>query len=203
MEDSPLFQLIYIGLIAYFFHLWLSDLRQHRKGSPNPKAIQGATPSNRIVCTIGALGALIILGFETGGEIALGISDEQKNITLLFALVTLCAPIVEEIIFRGYLVLQNHGKKMLLLSIFGCSLLFTLLHPFLWTWEDKQLVLHFTTKAWFSSTIILANSLWFYYLRFSARNPQRSLIPCFIAHFASNLGVVLIKAFQGHLIGWY
>jgi len=201
MNDQPWIQLIFIGGIAYLFHLWWTDLKAFKQGSPHPKAIQGASTCNWSVSIIGVVGALIILAMETGGEILLGISEEQKDITLLFGLVTLFAPIGEEIAFRGYLYIDKKGKAMLILSILACSVIFTLCHPFLWTYEDKSLEFHFTAKAWFTSAILLMNSLWFYYLRFNARNKNRSLIPCFAAHFSSNLGVVIIKASQGHLVG--
>lgn len=203
MEDQAWVQLLFIGVIAYLFHLWLSDLRQQRQGTPNPKALHGATPCKTWIAVLGILGALLILALETAGEIYLNISSEQKDITILYGLLTLAAPIGEEIIFRGYLVIDRKGPGILILSIILFSIIFTLCHPFLWTWENSALQLHFTSKAWFTSAILLLNSLWFYALRFNPWNHQKSLIPCFSAHIASNLGVVVIKALQGHITGWF
>jgi hypothetical protein len=48
---------------------------------------------------------------------------------------------------------------------------------------------------------LFVGSLWFYAVRFARFNPQRSLLPCFAAHAAKNLGVIIIKLLQGHLVG--
>jgi membrane protease YdiL (CAAX protease family) len=123
--------------------------------------------------------------------------------TGLFALYTLAAAFVEELIFRGYLVVENRGRPALVAGIIGASLLFALLHPFLWAWKDRTLVFHFGSKAWFSTGMIFAGSLWFYAVRFSPLNPTRSLLPCIAAHAAKNAGVIAIKYAQGYLAGWW
>lgn len=174
-----------------------------RAGTPNPNAFPGATPTTSLAIVIAIIGALLILAFETGGEYALGVVSEQSDITVLFAMFTLTAAFVEELIFRGFLVVPNKGRLALIGSILFFSTLFTLLHPFLWSWGEEGLVFNFTDKAWFSSSVVFMNSLWFYTVRFLPVNPRHSLIPCFLAHFSSNLGVIIIKAFQGHLVGWF
>jgi hypothetical protein len=40
-------------------------------------------------------------------------------------------------------------------------------------------------------------------VRFFGLNPQRSLLPCFVAHAAKNLGVLAIKYVQGFVGGWW
>jgi len=50
---------------------------------------------------------------------------------------------------------------------------------------------------------VFAGSLWFYAVRFASWNPQRSLLPCFAAHAAKNLGVIAVKAAQGFVVGWW
>jgi len=85
----------------------------------------------------------------------------------------------------------------------GVSLLFALLHPFLWEWKGDGLTAHFGGKAWFSTAAIFAGSLWFYTVRFFRLNPQRSLLPCIVAHATKNLGVLAIKYVQGFVGGWW
>jgi uncharacterized protein len=150
---------------------------------------------------IAAAGALVVLGAETWGELALGLSEEQSRMTYLFAAYTLVAAIVEEIIFRGYVVVQNRGRAALVGAVLGASLVFAAIHPFLWNWDDEGFVFTFTPKGWFSFGAVFVASLWFYACRFASWNPSRSLLPCFAAHLAKNAGVIVIKAAQGFLIG--
>jgi hypothetical protein len=44
-------------------------------------------------------------------------------------------------------------------------------------------------------------SLWLYVVRFNPLNPDRSLLPCFMAHTVRNLAVFGIKGAQG-FISW-
>jgi membrane protease YdiL (CAAX protease family) len=111
--------------------------------------------------------------------------------------------VVEEIIFRGFLVIDKRGKFAVWAGVGGASVLFAALHPFLWDWVDGKLTWTFTPKGWFSTAAIFAGSLWFYFVRFARFNPTRSLLPCFAAHAAKNLGVIGVKAVQGHLVGWW
>ena len=123
--------------------------------------------------------------------------------TVLLGLYTLAAAFVEELIFRGYVVVENRGRTALVAGIVGASLVFALLHPFLWEWKDGALTMHFGPKAWFSTGAIFAGSLWFYAVRFLPGNPTRSLVPCIAAHAAKNLGVFVIKYAQGFVSGWW
>ena len=116
---------------------------------------------------------------------------------LVFA--TLAAGVVEEVIFRGFLVVDRRGKAALIGSCLGCSLIFALIHAHLWSTEDG-FEWTFTTKAWFSTSILFANSLWWYAVRFGPWNPTRSIFPCMIAHASSNLGVFAVKLAQGYVI---
>jgi membrane protease YdiL (CAAX protease family) len=187
---------------VYVAKLWWQDLRCARSGRPLPQALPGATPATIKALVIAAAGSLVLLAVETGGEMHLGITNQQSTMTGLFALYTLTAAIIEEIIFRGYIVITKRGPAVLWSSVVVASGLFALLHPFLWRW-DHGLTLTFTTKALFSTTMTFTGSLWFYALRFTPWNPQRSLLPCFTAHATKNLGVIFIKAAQGFLVGWW
>lgn len=106
---------------------------------------------------------------------------------------------MEEVIFRGYLVVENKGRWALIGSCIGFSLIFALIHGHFWSTEDG-FKLTLTTKAFFSTGILLANSLWFYAIRFGPWNWDRSIFPCMLAHAASNLGVFVIKLVQGYVL---
>jgi uncharacterized protein len=201
--DSPLIQLVLILIIAYLFSLWLSDLRAAQAGNIKPDAFPGAMNCPGRLVVVGIAGAVLLLAGETIGESMLNVSSEQSSMTLLFALVTLASGFGEELVFRGYLVITNRGKTMLWLGIFFFSILFSLAHQHLWTWEDGFLSFHWTTKALFSTGVVFLNSLWFYFLRFNKDNSNRSLLPCIAAHVASNAGVFFVKLAQGHVSGVY
>ena len=121
------------------------------------------------------------------------------------------AAFVEELIFRGFLYYDKGSRAALVASIIGISLVFAILHQHLWSFQaDESLPVwqfykcfqwELGSKPIFSTTILFVNSLWFYYARFMPWNRLRSLIPCIAAHAASNLGVVLVKAAQGKVVG--
>lgn len=200
---SPLIQVGLALLIAYVFYLWLTDFRTRQRGGGNAGALPGSSPCPKNVVIVGILGALALVAGETYGEYLLGVSAEQSSMTILFAVVSIASAFGEELIFRGYLVVENRGKAALWLSIFGFSALFSMIHPFLWQWEEGIFQIQMSGKAWFSTAIVFINSLWFYGLRFSRWNPQQSLWPCIAAHASSNAAVFLTKLAQGHVSGIY
>lgn len=203
MNENPALVAVMIVVAGYVFSLWWGDLRAARDNRPNPRAFPGATPCPGHMIVVAIAGTLLLLGLETGGEAVLGISDEQKTVTVLWSVYTLAAAFLEELAFRGYLVFANRGRAVLWAGIAGFSLLFALMHPFLWEWADGHLVLHLTTKAWFSTAMVFAGSLWFYSLRFVPANPGRSLLPCIAAHLTKNVGVFVIKAIGGFVTALY
>jgi hypothetical protein len=202
-SDHPLLLLALIAGSLAVGRWWLDDWRAAKHAAPRPNAFPGATPVNARCAAIAVAGALALLGLETSGEYALGISGQQSRITGLFGLYTLAAAFLEELIFRGYLVIENRGRTALWAGVVAASLLFALLHPFLWRWDESALSWHLDRKALFSTAMIFAGSLWFYIVRFWPVNPTRSLLPCIAAHAAKNAGVVAIKAAQGHISGWW
>jgi membrane protease YdiL (CAAX protease family) len=203
MSDNPILVTAMIAAAAFLFHLWWSDLRAARAGHPRANAFPGAVSCERQTILVAIAGILILLGLETGGEAALSIADQQKTVTVLWSLYSLAAAFIEELAFRGYLVVASRGRAALWGSIVVFSAVFALCHPFLWEWTDGHLVLQLTTKGWFSTAAIFAGSLWFYTLRFSPLNPSRSLLPCIVAHLVKNLGVFALKATAGFVSGWY
>ncbi|MBI2497776.1 MAG: CPBP family intramembrane metalloprotease [Opitutae bacterium] len=192
-----------IAAAAVAARWWLADFRAARAGRPNVRAFPGAAPAGWRIIALAVAGALVLLAVETGGEHALGLTAQQSRMTVLFALYSLAAAFIEELIFRGYLVVADRGRAALLASIVGASVGFALLHPFLWEWRDGGLVFHAGAKAWFSTGMIFAGSLWFYAVRFLPANPARSLLPCIAAHAAKNLGVFAVKYAQGFVDGWW
>ena len=192
-----------IAVSAYVAKLWFDDYRASRSENPNPRALPGATKAPAGALVLGAAVILLLLALETWGEMHLGLTEQQTKMTALFAVYTLCAAVVEEIVFRGFIVWDKGSQTMLWASVFGASLLFAALHPYLWEWKEGKLLGIFTPKGWFSTGSIFVGSLWFYVCRFAGFNPKRSLLPCFAAHGAKNLGVILIKATQGFLVGWF
>ncbi len=204
MSNSPWLTLALIAGGAYFTWLWVQDFRAARAGKPVAGALPGASASSRAAIAIAAIGGGVIVAAETWGELALGIAAEQSEVTVLFCVYTLVAAVIEEIIFRGFIVpAESRGRMTLVGGILGASILFALAHPFLWSWGDDGLTLHFTAKAWFSTGAVFVSSLWFYFVRFMPANPTRSLLPCFAAHGAKNLAVILVKAAQGFVVGWW
>ncbi|MEZ5275662.1 MAG: CPBP family intramembrane glutamic endopeptidase [Opitutaceae bacterium] len=201
--ENPLLLVGLCLLVLWLGRLWVEDWRLACAGRPNPKPFPGATPVAWPVVAVAVLGAFILLAVETWGEVALGVAGEQSTVTWLFGLYTLAAAFGEELVFRGYLVVTRRGRVALWASIVGFSLVFALLHPFLWTWSEDGLALHLDRKGFFSSGVVFAGSLWFYAVRFLGSNPERSLIPSIAAHLAKNLGVLVIKFQQGFVDGWW
>jgi membrane protease YdiL (CAAX protease family) len=203
MQNDPWKLLLMLGVGLYVAKLWVTDFRARRSGEPNPHALPGATTAPTKALAIAIIGGLVIVGAETWGELALGIAGEQSKITGLFALYSLVAAIIEEVVFRGYIVVSKRGPRVLWGSITFASVLFSALHPFLWQWADGHLSWTFSLKGWFSTAAVFISSLWFYYVRFARFNPEQSLLPCFAAHATKNIAVIVTKAAQGFLTGWW
>ena len=202
MNESPFMVLLYVGVAAYVGYMYWGDYQSNQASEqPDPRGMPGATSASLGLFVIGVIGALLILAAETSGEIALGIAAEQSEMVWYFVFAILGAGIVEEIIFRGYLVVDGKGRAALIGSCVGFSLIFAIIHGHFWSNEEGQaFAWTFTTKAFFTTGILLANSLWFYALRFGSWNKNRSLFPCMLAHAASNLGVFCVKWAQGFVV---
>jgi membrane protease YdiL (CAAX protease family) len=225
--NDILFYSIALLVAGYVFWIWLGDLRNHSSemtqgdvgGSVagekrRPPTFPGATPVGALAIAVAVVGALVLLGVEVGGEYGLGIVGEQTDMTVLFGLYTLAAAFVEELIFRGYLVYERGTKAQLILGIVFISAVFAAVHPYMWQWQTPEgasswefwrgtLTPKFDKKAVFSTAIVFVRSLWFYCVRFCPMNPLRSLLPSVAAHLATNIGVFVLKAAQGHVTGLY
>lgn len=202
-QENPLLLLGLLVVTGYIATLWLDDYRAARRASPHPRALPGAVPASGGAIVLAVLGAVALLALETAGESALGLTEKQSTMTVLFGLYTLAAAFGEELIFRGFLVIDHRGRGALIAGVVGASVLFAALHPFLWQWRDGSLHVELGAKGWFSTAFVFASSLWFYAVRFWKLNPTRSLVPCIAAHLAKNLGVFVIKYAQGFVSGWW
>ena len=202
-QDNPLILLVMLtaaGAVAWW---WWTDFQAARRGTPGPNPLPGATGTTAVAVALAAAGAVLLLLAESWGEYRLGLVTQQSKMTALFGLYTLAAAFVEELIFRGYLVVEHRGSAARWAGVVAASLVFAALHPFLWEWREGALHLQADTKAWFSTGAIFAGSLWFYTVRFWRLNPTHSLWPCLAAHAAKNLGVIVIKLAQGYISGWW
>jgi len=204
MNDNPLLLLVTAAAGLWVAWHWLGDWRAARAGQANPRAWPGASPAPGSALAVAALGGVVLTLAETWGEAQLGLTAQQSRMTLLFAAYSvLVAPFIEELIFRGFIVIDGRGAAAKWAGAVGASLGFATLHPFLWEWTAEQpFHLTLTAKGWFSTGAVFAASLWFYAVRLSVRlNPHGSLLPCFAGHAAKNLAVVVVKAAQGFLGG--
>ena len=171
-----------------------------------PSSLPGAYPTTAIALFIAIIGALVILAIETCGELLLGIDEKQSTISWLFLLVMLSAGFYEEILFRGYLVIESKGRRVLIISIIVFSALFALIHFHWIDWKGMKygwFELDFNLASCYWTCILFINSLWFYTVRFFVFNKTKSLLPSIAAHIVSNTGVFFIKLAQGHVIGLY
>lgn len=210
--DSPWIYVAALAVIPFFYRMCWQDYKAQASGETLPNALPGMTPVAVWVSLFSMLGVLVILGIEIAGEYRLGIVEKQSEMTIVFALVTVfVAPLIEEVIFRGFLCFDK-TKAALLASIVGGSVLFALLHAHIITFEtpdeDKLATsvelfggmwLQYGNGALLTTSILFVRSLWLYAVRFMPGNARHSIIPCVLAHMISNVGVVVAKGFQGKL----
>ena len=116
-----------------------------------------------------------------------------------FVFASISAGVIEEVVFRGYLVVQNRGRNALVFSCLGFSLVFALVHGHLWSMEEG-FAWNFTVQGIFNTWILFFNSVSLYALRFGPWNANRSILPSIIAHMILNLGVFVVKLAQGYIV---
>ena len=208
VQDDILYALVMFCVVAYIFYVWLNDLRFFIKNSkPRKGAFAGATPVSLKYVILSCLAALALLATHIWGEESLGISGQQTRVGGFALLSWTAAAFIEELIFRGYFVIQNKGLLPLVLSALGFSVVFALAHPFLWDYSipegggifDGVWSFELSAKTLFSTFSIFECSLLFYLLRFLPQNRYRSLLPCFCAHLTYNWGVFAAKLAQGFI----
>lgn len=199
MNEDPLIILGYCAAALYIANLYRSDIKAFVAGKPNVKSLPGATPTNPLLLFASVLGALVLLGNAVIGEYALDIVDAQSEMVWFFVFASVSAGVIEEVVFRGYLVVQNRGRNALVLSCLGFSFIFALVHGYLWSMEDG-FAWNFSAQGIFNTWILFFNSVCFYALRFGPWNANQSLLPSIVAHMVLNLGVFWVKLAQGYIL---
>lgn len=199
MNDSIFVNFIYCGIALYLVNVYRIDIRKFICNESNPKALPGASPASPLLLAASILGAFVLLGMAVIGEYALGLVEAQSELVWYSVFALLAAGIIEELVFRGYLVVRGKGSVVLVMSCLFFSLVFALVHGGFWDTENG-FSWNFSTQAYFNSSIWFVNSLCFYALRFGPWNPTQSIIPSIVAHMALNLGVYVVKLSQGFIV---
>lgn len=208
---NPVGVALFCAVAVWLARMWIREAKENPQG----RALPGATPCPLKAVAIAIAGTLALLALETWGEIHLGISAEQKDVAWLALPMFAAAAFTEEVIFRGYLVIEKRGAGLRWASIFLFSLIFALMHDHLWQFEmpdDRSsgtlvaifdgFSLNFSLKGFFSTGFIFVGALWFYFVRFFKWNPNASLLAPVAAHLTKNIAVFFIKLTQGHVTGW-
>lgn len=183
--------LLYCALGLFVLVAWARERRKRARNGEPEKFWPGTTYAPTAAYFIAAAGALLITIAEAAVEKRAGLTDQQDVLPAIFVFQLLGASVVEEMLFRGFVAPgELVGRKLLALMIVG-SLVFALIHNFdLGTAEGKL-----------NAVFAFVTSLWLYVVRFNPLNPDRSLLPCFMAHTVRNLAVFGIKGAQG-FISW-
>ncbi len=211
---NPVGVLVFALVALWLARMWIRAARENPQGDGG--GLPGATSCPWCAVAIAVAGTLVLLALETWGEIYFGIAEEQKDVSWLALVVFVVAAWTEEVIFRGYLVVERRGNAVRWVSIVFFSLLFALMHEHLWSFEmpdDRSagtlaalcdgFSLHFSFKGIFSTGFIFVGALWFYFVRFFRWNPHASLLAPVVAHLAKNLAVFAIKLAQGHVVSLF
>jgi len=200
---NPFNTILALVAAALIMKFWISDYKAWKKGTPFERALPGATDAPMKLIVLSALVSAGIVLVETAGEYAMGVTKEQSTMPVYYLVAIVCAGIIEEVLFRGYCVIQSKGKKALYASIVFFSIVFALIHGHLLAKSPDgngfQLVLAPAPLWW--TFILIVNSLWWYAVRFMPQNKNRSLLPCFAGHIAGNVTVFVVKLAQGY-VSW-
>ena len=177
--------LLYCLLGLFVLVAWARERRKRRLSGEPEKFWPGTTYAPMAAYYAAAAGTIA----EAAVEKRAGLTDQQSILPAVFLFQLLGASVIEEALFRGFVAPgELMGRKLLALMIIG-SLVFALIHNFdLSTAEGKV-----------NATFAFITSLWLYVVRFNPLNPDRSLLPCFMAHTVRNLAVFGIKASQGFI----
>lgn len=205
---NPIGVLVFCLVALWLARMWIRDARENPQGGGLP----GASSCPWKAAAVAVAGTLVLLALEVWGEIRLGIASEQKDVSWLALPMFIAAAFTEEVIFRGYLVVERRGKAWRWASILAFSLIFALIHDHLWSFEmpdDRSagtlaairdgFSLNLSVKAFFSTGFIFAGAVWFYFVRFFRWNPHASLFAPVLAHLAKNIAVFAVKLAQGHV----
>ena len=99
MDSNPIMILLYVGAAAFVLHMYWGDYIVAKSGQIRSGAMPGAENASLMSFFIATLEALILLGAETCGEIALGLVNEQSEMLWYFLPAIVAAGVIEEVIF--------------------------------------------------------------------------------------------------------
>ena len=183
--------LLYCALGLFVLVAWARERRKRIITGESEKFWPGTTYAPTGAYFVAAAGAILITIAEAAVEKRTGLTDQQSILPAVFIFQLLGASIVEEMLFRGFVAPgELIGRKLLALMLIG-SLVFALIHNF-----DLS-----TAEGKLNAIFAFITSVWLYVVRFNPLNPDRSLLPCFMAHTVRNLAVFGIKGAQG-FISW-
>jgi membrane protease YdiL (CAAX protease family) len=183
--------LLYCALGLFVLVAWARERRKRTITGEPEKFWPGTTYAPTGAYFVAAAGAILITITEAAVEKRAGLTEQQSVLPAIFIFQLLGASIVEEMLFRGFVAPgELFGRKLLALMIVG-SLVFALIHNFDLSEPEGKV----------SAVFAFITSLWLYVVRFNPLNPDRSLLPCFMAHTVRNLAVFGIKGAQG-FISW-
>ncbi len=183
--------LLYCALGLFVLVAWARERRKRIITGESEKFWPGTTYAPTGAYFVAAAGAILITIAEAAVEKRTGLTDQQSILPAIFIFQLLGASIVEEMLFRGFIAPgELIGRKLLALMLIG-SLVFALIHNFDLSEPEGKV----------SAAFAFITSLWLYVVRFNPLNPDRSLLPCFMAHTVRNLAVFGIKGAQG-FISW-
>ena len=191
MDLTAVKALLYCALGLFVLLAWARERRKRKLTGEPEKFWPGTTYAPPGAYFIAAAGVILITIAEAAVEKRTGLTDQQSVLPAIFIFQLLGASVVEEMLFRGFVAPgELFGRKLLALMIIG-SLVFALIHNFDLSQPEGKV----------SALFAFITSLWLYVVRFNPLNPDRSLLPCFMAHTVRNLAVFGIKGAQG-FISW-
>ncbi len=183
--------LLYCALGLFVLIAWFRERRRRRINKTAEGFWPGTTYAPAAAYYAAAAGAILITIAEAAVEKRAGLTDQQSVLPAIFIFQLIGASIVEEVLFRGFVAPgELFGRKLLALIIVG-SLVFTLIHNFHLSQPEGRV----------NALFAFITSLWIYVTRFNPLNPDRSLLPSFMAHTVRNLAVFGIKWAQG-FVSW-
>lgn len=216
LQGDPLMSLIMFGFGLYVLKLWFEDTTNALKGNPHPKAFPGTSFCERPMLVLAAVGSLALVIVATIGEIALGVSADQHDATWVMLLGWMGMAVVEELLVRGYggkMFIKTDNRKQMWRGILLISAAFAAMHPYLWTVDVPEHIPSFqiwrgtwefhllSIQKWWTTLMLFANSLFWFWLRYHKNNPSQSLLPCIVGHVSANVAVFMVKLMQGHIVG--
>lgn len=186
--NVPLIEsLLYFILGGCVFLAWFGEYRRRLETGLPEGFWPGTVPAPAAAYWIGAAGALLITLCETAVESRFHVTAEQTVIPAVSIFALIGASTVEEAVFRGFAAPGRLAGKALLFAVIAGSIVFSLIHGF-----DLA-----STHGRISAIFAFMMSVWLYLVRFNPLNPNRSLLPCFMAHTVRNLAVFGIKWAEG------